>query len=210
MTRHIHNAAAFAALALTALALTAGCKSSEKQDDPEFFTSGNREADQRAEQRIVKAQQLRGEGEATGADAAAKKTLYERLGGDRGLAVIVDDFLDRALADPRANFARKGVEHGGLLGVGGKSSEWGAHPDDVARMKVHFRQFLAVATGGPTLYKGRDMKAAHAGMKITNAEFDATVGDMKATLDALRIPVQEQKELLAVLESARAQVAEER
>ena len=42
--------------------LLVGCGSKEAEDRT-FFTSGNREADQRAEQRIAKDQQLRGEGE---------------------------------------------------------------------------------------------------------------------------------------------------
>ena len=71
-------------------------------------------------------------------------------------------------------------------------------------------EFLSVATGGPTQYGGRDMKQVHTNMHITNAEFDATIGDMKATLDKLQIPADEQKELLAVLESTRPQVAERR
>ena len=40
-------------------------------------------------------------------------------------------------------------------------------------------------------------------MHVTNAEFDATVGDLKATLDNLAIPTAEQKELLAIIESTR-------
>ena len=77
-------------------------------------------------------------------------------------------------------------------------------------MKKHIGQFLAVATGGPTTYQGRDMREVHKGMQITNAEFDAAVGDLKATLDKLAVPTAEQKELLAVIESARTQVVEER
>jgi ABC-type dipeptide/oligopeptide/nickel transport system permease subunit len=66
------------------------------------------------------------------------------------------------------------------------------------------------ATWGSMLYEGRDMKSVHAGMKITNAEFDATIGDLKATLDKLGVPTEEQKELLAVIETARPQIAEKR
>jgi hemoglobin len=54
------------------------------------------------------------------------------------------------------------------------------------------------------------MKAAHAGKRITNSEFDASVGDFKASLDKLQIPNKEQKELLAIIESTRPQVVEER
>ena len=47
-------------------------------------------------------------------------------------------------------------------------------------------------------------------MKITNAEFDASIGDLKATLDTLKIAAEEQKELLSVFESVRPQVVEKR
>jgi hemoglobin len=194
-------------------ALLLGCASEETKDD-DFYTSGSREADQRAEQRISRVQQLRGEGEGTdgkrGAQDLKKLTLYERLGGERGLTMIVDDFVDRAMADPRVNWTRKGVERGGVLGIGAKPAEWRATPDQLAHMKKHMAQFIAVATGGPTRYDGRDIKLVHTGLGITNAEFDASIGDLKATLDALRVPTEEQKELLSVLESARPQITEDR
>jgi hemoglobin len=201
-----------AALLALACLLPACATKTQKVAEQDFYTSGSRDADQRAEQRVSKVQQLRGEGEATGSDAVTseKKTLFERLGGDVGVRRIVDDFVDRAVADPRANFKRGGVKSGGVLGVGGKSIEWGQSSSDVAALKAHMAQFIAVATGGPTRYDGRDMKRVHEGMRITNAEFDAVIGDLKASLDALRVGVQEQKELLAVLESSRPQIAEER
>ena len=59
-------------------------------------------------------------------------------------------------------------------------------------------------------YEGKDMRAAHEAMQITNAEFDASVGDLKASLDAKGVPTEEQKELLSIIESARPQVVEKR
>lgn len=54
------------------------------------------------------------------------------------------------------------------------------------------------------------MKAVHEGMHSTNAEFDASIGALKASLDALRVPTDEQKELLAIPESARPLIAAKR
>jgi len=197
-------------LALIVLCLTA-C-STEKRAGDDFYTSGSREADQRADQRISGVQQIRGEGEGTSGDAAinAKPSLYERLGGHDRIARIVGDFVDRVLADPRVNWTRRGVTRGGVLGVGKKSAAWEPTPEHIALLKDHIAQFIAVATGGPAKYDGRDMKQVHSGMKVSNAEFDAAVGDMKASLDALRVATAEQKELLSVLESTRPQIAEER
>jgi hemoglobin len=202
--------ALFKSVPVLMLAIAVGCGSPEKRDR-DFDTSGSRDADQRAEQRISKQQQLRGEG---GGDAASQQesqqSLYDRLGGEKGMTAIVNDFVDRAIADPRVNWERKGIKRGGVLGIGDKSAEWSATPDHVAVLKKHIIQFLAVATGGPTKYDGREMKDAHKGMKITNAEFDAAVGDLKASLDKLKIGTDEQKELLAIVESTRPQIAEER
>ena len=191
--------------------LLAGCANG-KQEDRDYFTSGSREADQRAEQRIAQTQQLRGEGETSQdeGEVNAKPSLYVRLGGEEGIQAIVDDFIARALADPRVNWERKGIESGGVLGFRAKSMEWKASPENLARLKKHVAQFLALSTGGPAVYEGRDMKSVHQGMKITNTEFDASVGDLKATLDKLRIPTDEQTELLAIIETTRPQVAEER
>jgi hemoglobin len=190
----------------------AGCGNGQHADR-DFHTSGSREADQRAEQRIAKVQQLRGEGEkgkTTITGENAKPSLFERLGGETGVRAIMDDWVKRALADPRVNWERKGIKQGGVLGIGGKEAEWKPSPRNVEQLAKHLTQFVATATGGPAHYDGRDMKSSHASMKITNAEFDAAVGDLKASLDAARIAIDEQKELLAIIESTRPQIVTER
>jgi hemoglobin len=204
---------------LGALVLIAGCgESSQQKQDKDFFTSGNREADQRADQRMAQQEQLTG-GTNDGHEhvtksqaviASGKTSLYDRLGGDGGIKLIVDDFVSRALADPRVNWQRVGITRGGLTIHRGNSMQWDANPENVARLKKHLGEFFALATGGPVVYTGKDMRSAHENLHITNPEFDATVGDLKATLDKLQIANQEQKELLSIVESTREQVAEER
>lgn len=197
---------------LAAVVAGAGCASEEKKDR-DFFTSGSREADQRAEQRMVKEEQISGGEEEKGDSASAKAdenaTLYERLGGEKGVQMIVDDFVARAMADPRVNWERKGVTKGGWYRRN-KPVEWKPTGDDIAKMKKHIVQFVALATGGPATYEGGDMKQAHAGLHITNAEFDASIGDLKVTLDKLGVPNDEQKELLSIVESTRPQVVTQR
>ena len=113
--------------ALLALGVLCAC-AGETQSAKEFHTSGSREADQRAEQRMSKTDQMRGEGDAGKARAEVRPSLFERLGGESGIGAIVDDFVDRAIADPRANWPRRGITSGGVLGVGARSSEWGRRP----------------------------------------------------------------------------------
>ena len=227
-------------LAATVFTAAAGCGSHQKDEDRGFFTSGNRDADQRAEQRVAKDEQMNpkqnksgdapadkngGGGSGGGlfssgddkrdkntgaAKAPEKESLFARLGSEAGVAKIVDDFVARALADPRVNWERKGITRGGWSIHRNDSIEWTPDEAKVAEMKKHIAQFIAVATGGPTNYDGKEMRPAHAGMHITNAEFDATVGDLKASLDNLAVPTAEQKELLAIIESTRPQIVEER
>lgn len=225
-----------AALILTGLS-GGGCASSKaKEQSHDFFTSGDREADQRADQRMAKANQLRGQSnvsdktatparakiaatnptaaKAVSTSVAAKenaaKSLYDRLGAEAGIKLIVDDFLPRAMADPRVNWKRTGVKQGGWGFHRGRFVTWNDSPENVAKLKEHMIQFLALATGGPTKYEGKEMQATHSAMHISNAEFDATLGDLKASLDKLEIPNREQKELLAVVESTRPQIVAER
>jgi truncated hemoglobin YjbI len=204
-------------IVIAALALLIGCAETQNKKDPDFSTSGNKEADQRAEQRMAKAEQMNPDEKSSQkpskektAEDVKKLTLYERLGGEKGLNAIVNDFVPRAIADPRVNWERKGVTQGGVSIHRNKSVTWDANAGNVDKLKKHMVEFLSVATGGPAQYGGKEMKDAHAGLHITNAEFDASVGDLKATLDKLQVPNPEQKELLAIIESARPQVTSER
>jgi hemoglobin len=199
-----------------------GGKAQKKNND--FFTSGSREADQRASQRMAKDEQLTGSGEGAGekdvkkakpnaggtgsqaAQAEGKLAVFERLGGEQGISAIVDDFTTRAMQDPRVNWERKGIKRGGIFQRDRETAAWSATPENVMNLKKHLVQFLALATGGPAKYDGKEMKNAHADMHITNPEFDAAIGDLKASLDKLQIPNKEQKELLAIIESTRPQI----
>jgi len=198
----------------------AGCDTPERKQ-PEFHTSGSREADQRAEQQVAKVQQLRGEG--VGDDKkkkgleglisgqpAPKKSLFERLGGEPGVVTIVEDWVNRMVADPRVNFTRKGVTKGGFSIHRNDSVEWQNVPENGTALKKHFAQFLTLSTGGPAKYDGKEMRASHADMHIANDEFDAAMGDLKSSLDNLGVATTEQKELLAIVESTRPQVATKR
>lgn len=125
------------------------------------------------------------------------KSLYERLGGEPAITAVVEDFVGRAAADPKGNFTRKGT-----------SMEWQATPENVAHIKKLLVQFIAKTAGGPQKYEGRDMKSAHKGMKITNAEFNAIAADLKASLDKFKVPAKEQSELLAAVEGTRKDIVE--
>src|SRR5260221_7124180 len=121
---------------------------------------------------------------ATGAAAATKakapaKTLYERLGGAPAVTAVVDDFVANVAADKLINhyFAKT----------------------DIPTFKKHLTEQLCAATGGGCTYTGKDMKTAHAGLGITNADWDALVGDLGKSLKKFKVKKADQKALVAVL-----------
>jgi len=209
------------------LLAVSGCRSKPQAQNKDFFTSGSREADQRASQRMAKSEQLAGSGEgsgekgvkkgsktaaggtADGLQVEKKTSLFDRLGGEKGLTAIVDDFTPRLLQDPRVNWDRMGESSHGVF-KRTKTQIWQATPENITNLKTHLVQFLALATGGPAKYEGKEMKGAHANMHISNPEFEAVVGDIKSSLDKLQIPNKEQKELLAIIESTRPLIVTER
>ena len=133
--------------------------------------------------------------EQTGKGVANAKPLWERLGGEAAVTKVVDDFVAAAGGDKEVNFFRDGK-----------------YPSDdkaVARLKRSLVEMVSAGTGGPLKYTGRDMKTAHAGMKITRKEFDKLAGHLKAALEKNKVGKAEADELMkAVGETATAIVEE--
>lgn len=133
-------------------------------------------------------------------DAPAKeKSLYERLGGEDAIKAVVDDFVGRAAANPKVNFTRKGTP-----------AEWKPTPEGVDHLKQMLVQLVGAVTGGPQKYSGRGMKEVHKGMMITQDEFDALAGDLKASLDKFKVPAKEQEELLKIVASTAPDIVEKK
>ncbi len=124
--------------------------------------------------------------------ATTKKSLFERLGGQPAITAVVDSFVNTTAVNPKVNFFRDG-KYKGL---------------DVVHLKKQVTAFIVQATGGPSEYKGRDMKTAHVGMKITAAEFGAIAGDLAATLDKFKVPKAEKDELMAIAASTQKDIVE--
>jgi hemoglobin len=95
-------------------------------------------------------------------------SIYRDIGGRAAVDAAVSDFYERVLADPSLAPYFAGV--------------------DIDRLKRHQRAFMGMALGGPVAYAGRDMAAAHAGLEITSAAFDAVVQHLAATLESLGVP----------------------
>jgi hemoglobin len=122
----------------------------------------------------------------------APATLYERLGGVYPIAVVVDDFIERLLvndvlnANPAIAEARRRVPTPGL--------------------KYRVTELVCQVTGGPCTYTGRSMKDSHAHLNISEREWQAMLADFKQTLAKFHVPAAEQGELIAIVESVKADI----
>jgi hemoglobin len=116
-------------------------------------------------------------------------TLYERIKYAGGLRRLVDRLYLRVLADPSLLFHFK-------------------HLDDqhLKRLRWHMLTLLAVVTGGPSKYRGRDLHEAHADLHITGEAFDRVLWHVQATLQELGVQPEDQRVVLAAMEARRDQV----
>ncbi len=63
-----------------------------------------------------------------------------------------------------------------------------------------------LATGGPQKYTGKSMTDSHAQLKITAVEWEAFLDDFQQTLNKFAVPVEEQAELKAIVNSTRSDI----
>lgn len=126
-----------------------------------------------------------------GKGTMAKRSLYSRLGGKKAITSVVEEFVGNVANDNRIN------------------KFFAAAASDPKRLD-HLKQMLVdqicSATGGPCKYKGKDMVAAHKGMGISDADFNALVEDLVAALNKFSVPQAEQNELLSALGSLKPQI----
>ena len=123
---------------------------------------------------------------APAAAGAAEDTLFADMGGQAGIDRIVDASVDNYLADDRikAIFDESNID----------------------RLRAEFKvQFCQVAGGG-CAYQGHDMTAAHKGLHLTNADFNAVVEDLQDAMDKVGLPFATQNRFLARLAPMQHQV----
>ncbi len=121
-----------------------------------------------------------------------KPPLYDRLGGVYNIATVVDDFIDRIMIDPRLNAnPRVNEAH---------------HRTPPAGFKYLVTEMVCWAAGGPQKYTGKSMTDSHAQLKITAVEWEAFLDDFQQTLNKFAVPVEEQAELKAIVNSTRSDI----
>jgi hemoglobin len=116
-------------------------------------------------------------------------SLYQRIEHAGGLRRLVNRLYPRLLADPLLMAYFKHLDDRAL--------QW---------LRWHMLTLLAVVTGGPSKYQGRDLHAAHADLHVTGEAFDRLLWHLEATLEGLDVRRDDQRAILAAVEARRGAV----
>ncbi|MGZ6040365.1 MAG: group I truncated hemoglobin [Phenylobacterium sp.] len=103
------------------------------------------------------------------------KAFHEMAGVDR----VVDELVDRSLADP------------------GISDIFKSH--DMVRLRRTLKEQFCYILNGGCAYSGRDMKTAHKDMGLQNTDFNVLVEHLQEAMDHEKIGFRDQNRFLAKL-----------
>jgi hemoglobin len=122
------------------------------------------------------------------AAAGASPTLYDRLGGEAGVAAIAGTLIDRVSSDP-------------TLGRSFKDA-------NLKRIKKLLAEQICDLSGGPCHYSGDSMKEVHAGHHISEAEFYGMVDTLRSVLKQQHVSLSATNQLLRLLAPMKRDIVE--
>jgi hemoglobin len=116
-----------------------------------------------------------------------KKTLFEKYGGYETVSKLVTIFYDTVLADDAlANYFED---------------------VDMERLIKHQTAFVGMVLGGPaSQYTGRDLKTAHAQLKITQESFNRVAQHMQSALETCKVEGEDIKAIMAIVASTQGDI----
>ncbi|MCL2777381.1 MAG: group 1 truncated hemoglobin [Polyangiaceae bacterium] len=119
------------------------------------------------------------------------KSLYDRVGGKDAITKIVDSFMKNLAGNEitKKRFARLSKAR-------------------TEKFREHFTEQLCQETGGDCTYTGKDMKSAHKGLRITDAEWDAFIWAFKAAMEENSVGEVERADLYALLAPMKDKIVE--
>ena len=119
------------------------------------------------------------------------KSLFERLGAEKGIEKIVDDVVEAHMNNPV---------------ISARFTPYLEQPKNLAKVKMHTVNFFITGSGGPQVYAGRDMETTHRGMNISAAEYMETMDDIFMVLDKHGRNAQTKKDVLEILWSLKGMI----
>jgi len=121
---------------------------------------------------------------------ATNSSLYQRLGGYDVIAAFVDDTYQMLRTDPRfSRFAARSI-------------------DSQQRGRQLLVDQICHLAGGPCYYTGRDMKTSHAGLHITETEWEISVDYTRQALKNHGVGDREANEVIALFNRYRADIVD--
>ena len=118
-------------------------------------------------------------------------SLYQRLGGYDAIVAVVNDLFPRLAGDEQLGrfWAHRGS-------------------DGIAREKQLLIDFITNQAGGKLYYRGRDMKVSHIEMRISESDWQIMMKHLDATLDKFQLADRERNDVIAFIESTKADIVE--
>lgn len=121
------------------------------------------------------------------ASVAPSQSLYERIGGQEVLSKVVSETIDKTSSDPKTKRSFEGIK--------------------LSKLKESITNQLCQLTGGRCNYEGDTMQKSHADAKITTAEFELMVQNLRDALDHQQVGTREKNELLKILAPMKRDIA---
>lgn len=121
-----------------------------------------------------------------GGCTSTERTLYDELGGKETINQIVGHFITEIQYDPLILPYFEG--------------------SDINRFRAKLSEQLCAVANGPCTYSGDTMTQVHAGMAITENDFNHTVDLLINAMDRAAVPHAVQNKLLARLAPMRKQM----
>jgi truncated hemoglobin YjbI len=120
------------------------------------------------------------------------KGLWDRLGAERGVARIIDDFINPALKDPGVNFYH----------------DRGFKPraEMVVALKKNLTDLFSEVSGGPLHYQVDTVIDTSRNTTLTNEEYEALLKHLRAALEQNKVKPEDAKSLLTNLASLRKEL----
>jgi len=116
--------------------------------------------------------------------------LYDRLGGDKAMEILVDVFYRKVLEDDLVGKFFADV--------------------DMSGQRLKQKAFLAMAFGGPYPYTSLDLRKAHGrlvtDLGLNDTHFDRVAAILKDSMQSVDVGMKEMEEVLQVIESARVDI----
>ena len=106
-------------------------------------------------------------------------SLYQSLGQQAGIELIVQDFVTVLIADTRIKPFFKET--------------------NLKRLRHLLAEHFCEISGGACQYSGDNMRLVHEGMHINDQQFNALVEDLQAAMDLHKVPMSSQNKLIARL-----------